>query len=666
MDKRKKKAISATLAGIMSVGITGSVMTTANAAIVQTETAQQNASPQEVKPDNAVKPADMTAEEAPETVYKVLIDGTKDEALAKDVLSHVTKTKDGQSFKAEDVQADLDAIEASHCVQKVVGRTIQSNGRLYVVFSVTPFEKETDESAAPAKDEAKKPAAGQKFEATPQAPEAVTAEQDKKDKKHQKSDKAVKADQKALDAAKKDSAKKADEKSAKEAPAKTEAAKQQSARPDGKENIVDRVHKILDEYHPQAGKAASTEQATETKAASASSSSAKTEDVASTSKQDVPVIEDIEYVGNEKMKSWVLDKIVSKYVKKGDKIDTDRLQALYNELYATRYFKDLDVKLTQGSAPNAGIVQIVMKEDKTGEWTFGLGASSQNKVQAIGSVKDYNIGGNAQTAGIDFGIGTKRSNGEIYYTNPYVGGSDTSLNITGFMNQKDDEWRGYDYTEKRAGATMTIAKPISSDKSTKLYGGMSFSHITTDEKWIEDLNTTTAFLGVSQVRVDDAINTHKGFGWDVGAETSIKQLGSDYDFTKFHASVKGYAPLSSKGVLAGRLRYDYSNKTLPFLEQYTLGGTDSIRGLDDDELRGDKSLLGTVEYRQTLNDWLQAVAFVDFGRTWVKNGTGDETDFKVSPGVGLRAVTKMGILRFDAAKTSGHNMKFVFGIGQMF
>ena len=77
MDKRKKKAISATLAGIMSVGITGSVMTTANAAIVQTETAQQNASPQEVKPDNAVKPADMTAEEAPETVYKVLIDGTR-------------------------------------------------------------------------------------------------------------------------------------------------------------------------------------------------------------------------------------------------------------------------------------------------------------------------------------------------------------------------------------------------------------------------------------------------------------------------------------------------------------------------------------------------------------------------------------------------------------
>jgi len=618
LNRKNKRVLSATLAGIMATGVTGIVADIGYAEVVQSEQDAESAS--------SDKSGDTTAKEAPENVYQVIVDGISDQDDLNKVKEHVSRTAVGKEFKADDVQSDLDDIQDSGLVKDASARTIQSNGKLYVVFNVTPLDETTKGDPA-LKKQIPKDAAGQVFHTS-----ASKAKTDAEAK-----DKTVKEE-----AVRKDSSKdKVIDETANEA---KKEVKEESSEDSSKKNKKEKTKDISEK-----------EKTTE-------KSSLK--DIKEAPK--MPVIEDIEYNGNTKTKDWVLDKIVSKFVKKGDPINTDKLQSLYNELYNTRFFKDLDVRLRPGATNTSGIVSIDMKDEKTGEWNLGAGASTQDKLQAIGSIKDYNLGGTAQSIGLDFGIGTSKSNGEIYYTNPYLGKSDTSLSVRAFMDQKDEEWMNRDYTEDRKGASITLTKPISSDQSTKLYGGLSFSKISTDENWIENLTSNTAFLGVSQLHVDDSINAHKGYGWDLGVTSSIKSLGSDYNFTKYHASIKAFTPTSKKGVLAGRLSYDYSSNDLPFLEQFTVGGTDSIRGLDEDEQRGNKALLGTVEYRHSLNDWLQGVAFVDFGRAWDDNDTNSTNSFKVSPGIGLRAVTKMGILRFDAAKTSGHGTKFVFGIGQSF
>ena len=618
MNRKNKRVLSATLAGIMATGVTGIVADIGYAEVVQSEQDAESAS--------SDKSGDTTAKEAPENVYQVIVDGISDQDDLNKVKEHVSRTAVGKEFKADDVQSDLDDIQDSGLVKDASARTIQSNGKLYVVFNVTPLDETTKGDPA-LKKQIPNDVAGQVFHTS-----ASKAKTDAEAK-----DKTVKEE-----AVRKDSSKdKVIDETANEA---KKEVKEESSKDSSKKNKKEKTKDIPEK-----------EKTTE-------KSSLK--DIKEAPK--MPVIEDIEYNGNTKTKDWVLDKIVSKFVKKGDPINTDKLQSLYNELYNTRFFKDLDVRLRPGATNTSGIVSIDMKDEKTGEWNLGAGASTQDKLQAIGSIKDYNLGGTAQSIGLDFGIGTSKSNGEIYYTNPYLGKSDTSLSVRAFMDQKDEEWMNRDYTEDRKGASITLTKPISSDQSTKLYGGLSFSKISTDENWIENLTSNTAFLGVSQLHVDDSINAHKGYGWDLGVTSSIKSLGSDYNFTKYHASIKAFTPTSKKGVLAGRLSYDYSSNDLPFLEQFTVGGTDSIRGLDEDEQRGNKALLGTVEYRHSLNDWLQGVAFVDFGRAWDDNDTNSTNSFKVSPGVGLRAVTKMGILRFDAAKTSGHSTKFVFGIGQSF
>lgn len=95
----------------------------------------------------------------------------------------------------------------------------------------------------------------------------------------------------------------------------------------------------------------------------------------------------------------------------------------------------------------------------------------------------------------------------------------------------------------------------------------------------------------------------------------------------------------------------------------SIGGANSVRGLDEDEQKGNKSVLATLELRHDLSDTVQGVVFVDAGKAW--NDSIDNA-MKVGTGLGLRIKTAMGILRLDAAKSGGNSVKYMFGIGQSF
>lgn len=699
LNRKQKKALTAALAGIMATGVTGGAVQIARAAMVENEN-EPSSNPATTDTKETAASGDKTASEAPETIYKVLINGANGNTELRNSLEAlISRTKAGAQFKAEDVQEDVNDIQNSSLVKSVTAQTLQSNGKLYVVFNVTPKEQSSKASSG----NGARNAAGWKFEPRPEGqplPQvplntafqqgnassantgspAISKSSPAKGSASSSSPAAVppaktapvKEKQGSVQAPAKGASLSSypQKKSASQTPAPSTAVKAEkkdaateSFEKKGAYTVVSKPLEKIQEKDSQG----STDSSAQTLQSNVSSSKGTKKDGTSNIDEDkLPIVEDIVYDGNKKTKSWVLDKIVSQYVKKGDKIHLDRLQSLYDDLYSRRYFKDLDVKLEPGKNPNSGIVKINMKEDKTGEWSFGMGASTQDKVQAIGSIKDYNLGGRAQTIGLDFGIGTKRTTGEVYYSNPYLGHSDTALTINGFRNEKDLTWSGKDYTEKRNGASIGITKPLSKDKTTKFYSELSFDKITTDKSWIEDVKSNTITLGFAKAQVDNIVNTRKGYAWDIGTTVSTKALGSDRNFSKYHLSLKSYAPVGKKGVFASRFDYNYSPDKLPFLEQFTVGGVDSIRGLDEDEQRGNKAFLGTIEYRHTLNDWLQAVAFVDFGQAWSQNDSDVNNSFKVAPGVGLRAVTKMGILRFDAAKANGHSMKFVFGIGQSF
>ena len=129
-------------------------------------------------------------------------------------------------------------------------------------------------------------------------------------------------------------------------------------------------------------------------------------------------------------------------------------------------------------------------------------------------------------------------------------------------------------------------------------------------------------------------------------------------------------------VLAARVMAGTSVGSLPFFEQYFVGGVNNLRGYAEDRFWGKNMAIANVELRYPLFASLVGVAFVDAGQAWGSEfrfqGTGFSTEFQQSrqfgprlgAGVGVRYLTPLGPLRLDFAV--GDSFRTHFTLGQTF
>ena len=375
-------------------------------------------------------------------------------------------------------------------------------------------------------------------------------------------------------------------------------------------------------------------------------------------------IENVVYSGNTKTKDWVLDKITSKTLKKGDFLTTKALQKVYDKLASTGFFKTVKIDAKDGSSKGNIVLNINVEEDKTGEWSLGGGYSNTYKAQLLGGIRDKNFRGEAKSIGFDFGIGKGKNNFSLSYVDPYWKKSDTKVYAEIFNSTKDVDTSYAKYTEKHTGGTIGFSKPITQDKKTHMYMNATIDNIKADYESgmkIDGIKENTVTLGVIHDTRDEG--QVSGTVVEGAVTTSQKFFGSDDSYTKFMAQVKNYAQLSARDVLASRLQVKYSPNDLPKISQFTIGGADSVRGMEEDAQRGNKSVLASMELRHDISKTVQGVVFVDAGKAW-----SDEINnsLKVAAGLGVRIKTAMGVLRLDAAKGGGDGWKYMFGIGQSF
>jgi hemolysin activation/secretion protein len=90
------------------------------------------------------------------------------------------------------------------------------------------------------------------------------------------------------------------------------------------------------------------------------------------------------------------------------------------------------------------------------------------------------------------------------------------------------------------------------------------------------------------------------------------------------------------------------------MEQYAIGGPDTVRGFPQSEVFGDSGCRVSAELKATLFEWrknlLQGVAFVDHGAAALKDPpTGHDARESLSGGgIGLRlSLGQWGLARFD-------------------
>ncbi len=115
----------------------------------------------------------------------------------------------------------------------------------------------------------------------------------------------------------------------------------------------------------------------------------------------------------------------------------------------------------------------------------------------------------------------------------------------------------------------------------------------------------------------------------------------NFGFWRYEVNAERYIPLGSRyRVLA--LRFEgISNQprggsAVPFFEQATLGGRNTLRGFAEDRFHDLSGMLMSLEYRYNLNSFMDVITFVDAGQVARSFGDFSWNAMHVSYGGGLR------------------------------
>lgn len=414
------------------------------------------------------------------------------------------------------------------------------------------------------------------------------------------------------------------------------------------------------------------------------------------------IVEGFKVKGNVKTKDYVVTREMK--LKKGEPFNAKAARRSMQRVYNLGYFEDVNIKLNPGREPNGVEVEISVVEMNTG--TFGIGAGYSNADGFVGmvSIGDKNFRGIGDKINLrwEFG-GEDNKNYDFSYTRPWLDDKETSATINLYditneyadYNIDGDEIARYD--KKRRGQEITfsrrthnefISNYITIKNRDDIYKGEADGYEgdenqyyekkfeqsphfkkewmpqTPEERRKENFGVTRSItFGRVYDSRDNVYDPHEGKRIGYSVEWA-GGMGGDFDFTKWTADWRYYFRAGGESVWALNLGAGYASGDMPLSQRFTMGGSDTLRGYEDDQFRGNSMLKATLEYRFPIVKKVQGVLFTDNGYAWDKRHE-DEFDMgllKNSYGVGLRINSPLGPVKLDYGYgEDGGKFHFSFG-----
>lgn len=416
------------------------------------------------------------------------------------------------------------------------------------------------------------------------------------------------------------------------------------------------------------------------------------------------IVEDFKVKGNVKTKDYVITREMK--LKKGEPFNAKDARRSMQRIYNLGYFEDVNIKLNPGQEPNGVEIEITVVEMNTG--TFGIGAGYSNADGFIGmvSVGDRNFRGTGDSVNVrwEFG-GEDEKNYEFTYVKPWIDDKETKATL--MLYDVTNEYADYDidaheiarYDKKRRGQELTFSRRTDNEfisnyvtlkNRDDIYKGEADGYegdrdqyyeegFKDDSPYYEDWMPATAKerrdenFGVTRSitlgRVfdsrDNIYDPHEGKR--IGYSVEWAGLGGDFDFTKFTGDWRYYYRAGGENVWALNLGAGWADGDMPLSQRFSMGGSDTLRGYEDDQFRGNSMLKATLEYRFPIIKKVQGVLFTDNGYAWDKRHE-DEFDLgliKNSVGAGLRINSPLGPVKLDYGWGDDGGM-FHFSFGGQF
>lgn len=395
-----------------------------------------------------------------------------------------------------------------------------------------------------------------------------------------------------------------------------------------------------------------------------------------------------------------LDKVLRRemLIVEGDPFNRSKLSKSEQNIKNIDFFETVDVKVSQGSAPDKTVVDIDVQEKSTGELSIGAGFSSTDGPLADLRIRERNLLGKGQDLLLSTTIAGERTEFNASFTEPYFLDRDLMAGVDVFHITRDLQDES-SYDQQRTGGNLRMGYPLSENWRQTIRLRAETNKITEVDddasRFIRDQEGSRATTAISQRLTYDTRDStiFPTNGWTYWLETEFAGIGGDAKYVSGQTGASYYYPVYDQVVLnvlgeTGAIQA-YGSADVEINERYFLGGS-TLRGFErsgigprdsatDDALGGNYFYRGSVELTFPIGLskelGIKGHAFNDIGSLFDIDETGsdilDQSSIRASGGVGISWVSPFGPIRLDLAipyvkEEFDEEEKFRFDFGTRF
>ncbi len=305
-------------------------------------------------------------------------------------------------------------------------------------------------------------------------------------------------------------------------------------------------------------------------------------------------VEHINIQGNQRTKDKVIRREIA--LQPGDLYNTNLVDVSKQRLENLKYFKTVETYPSDTNIPGRKDLNVVVDEERTGSFNFGVGFSSIDSLSGFVEVTQSNFDlfhpwdftGGGQRFRARLQVGTERKDGVLSLTEPWF--MDHQIAVGGELYYHEDTYTSDVYDQRNYGVDLNVRKALGPFTSVRLdyrleeftiYGlsGTGFySPQISDAKgnyWKSSVAATISYDTRDSIllprrgeRVDFSMNTS-------GLGGSVHDYGFDLSASKF-ILLPGDFILTLTGETATVDAYD--GHDVPIFDRLYLGGANNLRG----------------------------------------------------------------------------------------
>ena len=387
-------------------------------------------------------------------------------------------------------------------------------------------------------------------------------------------------------------------------------------------------------------------------------------------------VERIDISGNVR----TLDRVIRRemLLAEGDPFNRSKLAKSEQRLRDLAFFEVVNVRTTQGSAPDKVVVDVSVAEQSTGELSIGAGFSTNDGPLADLRIRERNLLGKGQDLLFATTIAGERTQFDVSFTEPKLFGRDLVAGADAFLIERDFQDES-SFDQRQTGGALRMGYPLSEKWSQSWKYRFENNEITDVDsdasRFIRDQEGERSTSAISQRLVYDdrdsrLFPTEGLYSW---LDTEASGLGGDSRYVSGKIGSQYFIPIYKKKVIFDLLGEvgaitGWGDEDVEINERFYLGGN-TLRGFErsgvgprdaatNDSLGGNFFYRGSAElsFPVGLPEELaiKGHAFSDLGSLYDidEEGAGilDESSLRLSAGVGLSWRSPLGPVRVDFAQ----------------